>query len=189
MPTLSAAQASFAVRWETIDTMVCSIFSGAKSDVCASADLLRVPVNLEVGADICSFVSEITPVSGAVVVLVVAVVGSVVGGWKVVAVLEIGLIVFGPAETIAGDGVSPVRGPRANLLSGKVRGMSVWKVSQVSGAEPGFLEIGDASYGLMRGAASENPIYTYKITSRTEDMYIIKDVNLIFSFSSPCKPH
>ena len=44
----------------------------------------------------------------------------------------------GPVETMAGDGVSPARGP-------KVGGMSVWKVCQVSEAEPGFLEIGDAS--------------------------------------------
>ncbi len=144
MPILSAAQASFAVRWDTMDTMVCSVFSGAKSEVCASVDRLRAPVNLEICAVICSL---IIPVSGAVVVVVVVVVvGSVVGGWKVVAVLETGLIVVvGPGETKAGDGVSPVRGPRANLLSGKVRGMSVWKVSQVSEAEPGFLEIGDAS--------------------------------------------
>lgn len=151
MPILSAAKASFAVRWETMDTMVCSIFSGAKSDVCASTDLLRAPVSLEIGADICSFVAEMTPVSGAsvvlVVVVVVVVVGSVVGGWMVVAVLKTGIavVVVGPAETMADGGVSSVRGPRANLLSGKVRGMSVWKVSQVSEAEPGFLEIGDAS--------------------------------------------
>lgn len=81
-------------------------------------------------------------------VVVMVVVGSVVGGWKVVAVLEIGLVVVvvvRPAETIAGAGVSPAKGPRENLLSGKVRGMSVWKVPQVSEAEPGFLEIGDAS--------------------------------------------
>lgn len=143
MPILSAAKASFAVRWETMDTMVCSIFSGAKSDVCASTDLLRAPDSLEIGADICSFVAEMTPVSGALVVLVVVVVGSVVGGWMVVAVLKTGIVVVvvGPAETMADGGVSSVRGPRANLLSGKVRGMSVWKVSQV----PGFLEIGDAS--------------------------------------------
>lgn len=52
--------------------------------------------------------------------------GSVVGNWKVVAVLEIELVVvLGPAETMAGEGVNPVRGPRANLLSDKVRGMSV----------------------------------------------------------------
>lgn len=63
-----------------------------------------------------------------------------------VAVSELGLAeVIRPAETMAGDGVSPVRGPRAKLLSGKVRGMSVWMVSQVSEAESGFLEIGDAS--------------------------------------------
>lgn len=81
-----------------------------------------------------------------VLVAVVVVVGSVVGGWRVVAVSEIGLLVVveeaGPAETTA---VSPARGPRVNVLSGKVGGMSVWKVSQVSEAEPGFLEIGDAS--------------------------------------------
>lgn len=57
------------------------------------------------------------------------------------------------------------------------------KVFQVSEAEPGFLEeTGDASSGLMRGAASENPTYTYKIKSRTGDMYIIKDVSLIIHF-------
>ena len=99
MPILSAVQASLAERWDTMDTMVCSIFSGAKSDVCASVDLLRV--NLELGADICSFVAEIIPVSEAVVVLVVVVVvvGAVVGGWKVVAVLETGpaVVVVGPA--------------------------------------------------------------------------------------------
>lgn len=143
MSVLSAAQASFAVRWETMDTMVCSIFSGAKSDVCASVDLLRAPVNLEIGAVTCSFLAEFIPRSGAAAAVVV---GSVLGGWKAVAVLEIGLeAVVGPAETMAGDGVSPARGPRATLLPGRVRGMSVWKVSQVSGAEPGFLEIGDAS--------------------------------------------
>lgn len=147
MPILSAAQASFAVRWETMDTMVCSIFSGAKRDVCASVDLLRALVNLKIGAVICSLMAEIIPVSVlVVVVVVVVVVGSVVGGWKVVASLETGLVVVVvPAETMAEDGVGLVRGPRANLLSGKVLGMSVWKISQVSEAEPGFLEIGDAS--------------------------------------------
>lgn len=41
------------------------------------------------------------------------VVGFVVGGLKVVAVLEIDLavVVVGPAETAPGAGVSPVRGP------------------------------------------------------------------------------
>lgn len=108
MPILSAAQASFAERWETMVTMVCNIFSGAKSDVCASVDLLWAPLPLEIGADPFAFLVEFIPVSGAVVVLVV-VVGSVVGGWNVVAVFEIGLlVVVGPAETTAGDGVSPV---------------------------------------------------------------------------------
>lgn len=81
---------------------------------------MRAPLILETSADVCSFVAEMIPVSGAVVVLVV-VVGSVVGGWKVVAVLEIGLavVVIGPEETMAGGGVSPFTGPRANLLSGK----------------------------------------------------------------------
>lgn len=106
---------------------------------------MRAPATLKIGAVICSVVAEINPVSVAVIVVVV-VVGSVVGGWKVVAVLETGLAVaVGPAETMAGDGVRPVRGPKANLLSGKVRGMSVRKIPQVSEAEPGFLEIGDAS--------------------------------------------
>lgn len=137
MSVLSAAQASFAVRCETMDTMVCSIFSGAKSDVCASMDRLCVPVNLDTGPVICSLIAEM------IRVVVEVVVGSVVGGWKVVAMgLE---AVDGPGETTAGDGVSAVRGPRAGSLPGKVRGISVWKVSQVSEAEPGFLEIGDAS--------------------------------------------
>ena len=82
MPILSAAQASFAVRWETMDTMVCSVFSGAKSEVCASVDRLRALLDLEICGDICSFVADFIPVSGAavVVVVVVVVVGSVVGG-------------------------------------------------------------------------------------------------------------
>lgn len=67
MPILSAAKASFAVRWETMDTMVCSIFSGVKSDVCASVDLLRAPVDLELGAVICSLVAEIIPVARVLV--------------------------------------------------------------------------------------------------------------------------
>lgn len=150
VPILSAAQASFVERWETMDTMVCSIFSGANRDVCASVDLLRAPVNLKTGAVICSLVSVINPVSTEAVVVVVAavvvVVGSVVGGWKVVAVLETGLVVAaGPGETMAGHGVSPVKGPGTDLLSAEERGMSVWKIPQVSEAEPGFLEIGDAS--------------------------------------------
>ncbi len=61
-----------------------------------------------------------------------------------VAVLKAGMAV-GPAETMAGDGVRSARGPRAKLLSGKGRSGSLWRVSQVSEAEPGFLEIGDAS--------------------------------------------
>ena len=60
--------------------MVCSILSGAKRDVCTSVDLLRAPLNLKIGAVICSLVAEIIPVSVAVAVVVV---GSVVGGWKV----------------------------------------------------------------------------------------------------------
>lgn len=85
--------------------------------------------------------AENIPGSGAAVVAV----GSAAGGWRVVAVSESGLVVVeeaGPAETTA---VSPARGPRVNELSGKVGGMSVWRVSQASEAEPGFLEIGDAS--------------------------------------------
>lgn len=68
-----------------MDTMVCSIFSGANRDVCASVDLLRAPVNLKTDAVICSLVAVIIPVSTAaaaavVVVVVMVVVGSVVGG-------------------------------------------------------------------------------------------------------------
>lgn len=139
MSMLSAAQASLAERWETMDTMVCSIFSGANSDACASVDLLWVPLSRETGT--CSLLAAFIPVSGALVEVLVVLVGSVSGGWNVVAVSDTGLPeVIGP-----GDGVSPVRSPRATPLSGKVRGMSVWKFSQVSEAELGFLEIGDAS--------------------------------------------
>lgn len=144
MSMLSAAQASLAERWETMDTMVCSIFSGANSDACASVDLLCVPLSRETGT--CSLLAAFIPVSGALVEVLVVLVGSVIGGWNVVAVSDTGLPeVIGPAETKPGDGVSPVRSPRATPLSGKVRGMSVWKFSQVSEAELGFLEIGDAS--------------------------------------------
>lgn len=82
-----------------------------------------------------------------------------------------------------GSGVT-ITGPRREpLLSGKKRGVSVWKVSQVSEAEPG-----DASSGLMRSEASENPICPQKISSKAGDMYIIEDVKLILGSSSPCKP-
>lgn len=137
---LSAAQASFAVRWETMDTMVCSIFSGAKSDVWASMDRLRAPDNLEMGANICSLSD------GAILAVDAVVAGSTVEGWKAVAILETGLVaVVGPGETMAGDDVSAVTGPRKGPLPCSVRGISVRKVSQVSEAEPGFREIGDAS--------------------------------------------
>lgn len=108
-------------------------------------------VNLEIGAVVCALETGFNPVSGAVVVVrMVVVLGSVVGGWKVVTVLEIELVVVvevvvRPAETIAGAGVSPAKGPRENLLSGEVGDMSLLKAPQVSEAEPGFLEIGDAS--------------------------------------------
>lgn len=102
---------------------------------------MRAPVNLEICAVICSLVADIIPESGVVVVA-----GSVVAGCKVVAVLERGLVVVvGPGETTTGGGVSPARGPGVSLLPGEVRGMSVRRVSQVSEAEPGFREIGDAS--------------------------------------------
>lgn len=64
MSILSAAQASLAVRWETMDTKVCSIFSGVKRDVRASADRLRTPVSLENDV-VCSLVYGIIPTSGA----------------------------------------------------------------------------------------------------------------------------
>lgn len=64
MPIVSAAQASLAVRWETMDTMVCSLFSAEKSEACASVDLLLAPLNREIGAVNCSFVAMIIPVSG-----------------------------------------------------------------------------------------------------------------------------
>lgn len=68
-----------------------------------------------------------------------------VGFGSVVADLEVAVVVDGPAETIAGNGASPAEGQRGNQLSGKVRSMSVWKVSQVSEAEPAFPGIDDAS--------------------------------------------
>lgn len=110
MPILSAAQASFAVRWETMDTMVCSIFAGEKSDVCASMDRLRAPITLDIGAMICSLVSEIIPVSRMEVApVLVVVVGFVVGSWKMLVILVTGLaVVVGPVGTMAGDGVIPL---------------------------------------------------------------------------------
>ena len=99
--------------------------------------------SLEIEAVICSLEGEIIPISWTVVVLEV---GSVAGSWKEVSVSETGLraaVVTG--ETMAAVGVSLAIGRRTNLLSGRVRGTSVSKVSQVSEAEPGFLEMGDAS--------------------------------------------
>lgn len=106
-----------------METTDCSIFSGANSDVCASVDLFWAP--LEVGSDACSFLAEF-----------ILAASPVAGGWNVVAVGP--LVVLGP-----GDG--PVRGPTDKLLSRKLRGVSVWKISQVSEAAPGFLERSDAS--------------------------------------------
>lgn len=48
------------------------------------------------------------------------------------------------AETIVGDGVSPVTRPSTNLSSGKRLGKVVWSCSKLSDPERGFLEIGDA---------------------------------------------
>lgn len=56
-----------------METMVCNILSGGKTDVCASVDLLLVELDiLELNAVICSLVVDIKATLG--------VVGSVVGG-------------------------------------------------------------------------------------------------------------
>lgn len=71
-----------------------------------------------------------------------------VGFGSVVGVLEMAVVVVvveESAETIVGNGVSPAEGERVNQLSGKVRSMSLRKVSQASEAEPVFPEIDDAS--------------------------------------------
>lgn len=72
-----------------------------------------------------------------------------VGFGSVVGVLEMAVVVVvveeESAETIVGNGVSPAEGERVNQLSGKVRSMSLRKVSQASEAEPLFPEIDDAS--------------------------------------------
>lgn len=67
-----------------------------------------------------------------------------VGFGSVVGVLEMA-VVEGSAETIVGNGASPAEGERVNQLSGKLRSMSLRKVSQASEAEPLFPEIDDAS--------------------------------------------
>lgn len=70
-----------------------------------------------------------------------------VGVGSVVGVLEMAVVVVveGSAETIVGNGASPAEGERVNQLSGKLRSMSLRKVSQASEAEPLFPEIDDAS--------------------------------------------
>lgn len=69
-----------------------------------------------------------------------------VGVGSVVGVLEMAVaVVEGSAETIVGNGASPAEGERVNQLSGKLRSMSLRKVSQASEAEPLFPEIDDAS--------------------------------------------
>lgn len=69
-----------------------------------------------------------------------------VGFGSVVGVLEMAVVVVeGSAETIVGNGASPAEGERVNQLSGKLRSMSLRKVSQASEAEPLFPEIDDAS--------------------------------------------
>lgn len=70
-----------------------------------------------------------------------------VGFGSVVGVLEMAVVVVveESAETIVGNGVSLAEGERVNQLSGKVRSMSLRKVSQASEAEPLFPEIDDAS--------------------------------------------
>lgn len=69
-------------------------------------------------------------------------VGSVVGVLEMAVVV---VVVEGSAETIVGNGASPAEGERVNQLSGKLRSMSLRKVSQASEAEPLFPEIDDAS--------------------------------------------
>lgn len=96
---------------------------------------MRAPLSLKIGAASSSSAAESNPASGVTVVVV----GSVVGGWRLVVVAETRLFVV-----VADGAVSLAREPRRNTLSGKV-GMSVRKVSQVSEAEPDLLEIGDAS--------------------------------------------
>ncbi|KAJ7994050.1 hypothetical protein DPEC_G00261920 [Dallia pectoralis] len=161
-------------------TMVCSLFPGGKTDVCASVDRLVELDVLDLKAVICSLATGIifTPAC-------LGNVGSVVGGWEVVAVGEPAVLdtctvlIVAPVKPVVGDGgVRPVSGPSTKLSSGKRSGKAAVE-------ERGFPAIGDASSELTRGAASENPIYTANINA--EDMYIIKVVNLMFNFSSPCK--
>lgn len=118
---LSADQASFAVRWESMETMVCSIFSGVKTDVCASVDLLLGTDILEICAVNCSLEIEV------ISVLVLA--GSVIGGCNVKwdAVRETGALLDASIEITVGDGVIPrrPRGSKTNLSSGKLLGNMV----------------------------------------------------------------
>lgn len=161
--------------------MVCSILSGEKGDVSASVDLLRALVNLVIFPQ----TGEIIPGSGAAVVVEAEVaLGSAVAG------LVAGplLVLLGPGETMAGGRARSVRGPGAG--SRNVPGASAGKVSRAPEAEPGVPETGEPSEGLMRAAASENPIYAVpnRINMRAGDVYIITRDGLMFSSSSPCKP-
>lgn len=105
-----------------METIVCSIFSGGKTDVCASVDLLLELDILELNDVSCSLVANIDSMLG--------VVGSV-GGCKVVVIAETRDAETGldlpdtPVEAMLGEGVSPVKGPSTNLSSGRRLGMMV----------------------------------------------------------------
>lgn len=145
MSMLSAAQASLLVRWETMDTMVCSIFSGASSDARDSTDLLWVPLPRE--SHTCSPSAAFIPESAAPSEMLVApppppppLLGSTTRGVIVAADCGVRLSeVSGSAEIKPGADLSS---PRAAIAtSGEEGCTSVWRFSQVSG----FLELGEAS--------------------------------------------
>lgn len=141
MSTLSAAQASLLVRWETMDTMVCSIFSGASSDARDSTDLLWVPLPRE--SHTCSPSAALIPESAAPSEMLVAPpppLRSTTRG--VIVAADCGARLSegnGSAEIKPGADLSSPRPPIAT--SGEEGCTSVWRFSQVSG----FLEIGEAS--------------------------------------------
>lgn len=99
---------------------------------------MLAPFKLEIGADTCSCVEGFTLTSGAVALLLL------------LESLVSDIARLGPLESISDDVVSPVKGPGVNRLPVKDREVSVWKICQVSEAEPRFLEKDDTSLELIR---------------------------------------
>lgn len=101
----SADQASFAVRWETMETiMVCSIFSGGNTDVCASADRRFLAPGRPETSDVAAAMLCSTEEDEVGITTTSVLTSAEEGGCKVVAASG--------AETMVGDGSSSAaKGP------------------------------------------------------------------------------